>query len=281
MKFSSLVAISALPYTFFPLSFFFFRVFPSFTRPLLSVLLRLVVLLYDAPSGESRKWYKLTRQKFSRDHRYHRSTIPTFANNLPPGGISLPVEKLPLFYKNIVNRISLALQAKGKEDNFLTTFEYYDRSFLFLPFFTISCIFPESWNLERDLIFLRITCNVIRPWIFEMKKGSGELSKSRRRTKPTSTKNESKYILFSRVRIVKTVTNNEEKGTCTKIQYVSLALRAYFPYFQQRNSLPRRSLTPNRETRMQFRDNTIFIHRLEIGTARWHRVNDRPAQSPW
>lgn len=130
-------------HTLFSLSLFlFFRVFPSFTRPLLSVLLRLVVLLYDAPSRESRKWYKLTRQKFSRDHRYHRSTIPTFANNLPPGGISLPVEKVSLFYKNIVNRISLALQAKGKEDNFLTTFEYYD------SFFSFSSVF---YDLLRNL----------------------------------------------------------------------------------------------------------------------------------
>ena len=118
---------------------------------LLSVLLRLVVLLYGAPSGESRKWYKLTRQKFSRD-RHHRSAIPTFANNLPPGRISLPVEKISLFYKNIVNRISLALQPKGKEDNFLTTFEHCDR---FFPFYL-----PYLSGTLKDLI-------ISQPVIFE------------------------------------------------------------------------------------------------------------------
>lgn len=175
MKFLSLVGISLRFHTLSFFFLFFFSVMFSFLH---------AAACYLFYSGQLFFFTTLLPESQENDINSRDKTfletgtaIPTFANNLPPSRISLPVEKVSLFYKNIVNRISLALQPKGKEDNFLTTFEYYDRSSPFFSFLFL--LFTISWTLKisKDLIisqpvisnYLILLCRQIL-----FKKGSNE-----------------------------------------------------------------------------------------------------------
>lgn len=161
MKFLSLVGISLRFHTLSFFFLFFFSVMFSFLH---------AAACYLFYSGQLFFFTTLLPESQENDINSRDKTflgtgtaIPTFANNLPPSRISLPVEKVSLFYKNIVNRISLALQPKGKEDNFLTTFEYYDRSSPFFSFLFL--LFTISWTLKISRRSNHLaTCNFQLPY---------------------------------------------------------------------------------------------------------------------